>query len=75
MRKKKRDSLRKRMESSTEEHVILTNCPSCVSGLGRNVDMGVKPRHIAEMLALSLGGENWENELRGLVSTSERVTF
>ncbi len=75
MRKKKRASLYHGMVTTENEQIILTNCPSCISGLGRNKDMNIKPRHIAEMLAVSIGGENWESELENLINASERVTF
>jgi Fe-S oxidoreductase len=75
MREKKRISLRQGMAENKKEHIILTNCPSCISGLGRNSDMGIQPRHLAEMLAISLGGDNWQKELKELACNGERVTF
>jgi hypothetical protein len=58
------------------EPTIVTNCPSCISGLGRNRDLGVAPRHFAVMLAAAVGGESWENEFVQLLgSRVEKVTF
>lgn len=58
------------------EPTIVTNCPSCISGLGRNRDLGVKPQHLAVMLARSLGGENWQADFAELVGNRvEKVTF
>ncbi len=75
MRQKKRASLYRGMATTAEEQIVLTNCPSCISGLGRNNDMNIKPRHIAEMLAVAIGGANWETELKKFIRGSERVTF
>ena len=44
--------------------VLLTNCPSCLTGLGRNRDLGVEPRHIAVELARALSGPGWLEQLR-----------
>jgi Fe-S oxidoreductase len=55
--------------------VIATNCPSCLSGLGRNREIGIIPRHMAVVLAEALGGENWMRECSLLVAKAERVTF
>ncbi len=52
---------------------LLTHCPSCLQGLGRNPD--VVPRHIAEALAIQIGGKNWDTEARRLFQNAERVIF
>lgn len=75
MRQKKRESIRQKSDNANGEQTILTNCPSCISGLGRNVDMQIKPRHIAEILAIRAGGERWEQELGSLLVGCEKVTF
>jgi FAD/FMN-containing dehydrogenase/Fe-S oxidoreductase len=54
---------------------LLTHCPSCLQGLGRNADMNVTPRHIAEALAIQIGGKDWEKEARRLVQNAERLIF
>jgi len=38
---------------------MLTNCPSCVQGLGRNRDIGLDPQHLAVALAVKYSGTNW----------------
>jgi len=58
-----------------EDGVMLTNCPSCLQGLGRNTALGVKPRHLAVELARRAGGEKWEAELRGFLRSAETVNF
>lgn len=75
MRLKKREAISRTTKGSTAGKCILTNCPSCISGLGRNSDMGVTPQHFTEMLAASLGGENWQQELETLLIKAEKVTF
>ncbi|WP_024334481.1 DUF3683 domain-containing protein [Desulfotignum balticum] len=53
---------------------ILTNCPSCVQGLGRLT--GVTPVHLAEALAEAMGGSLWKNKrLDELTRSREIVTF
>ena len=54
---------------------IITNCPSCISGLSRNSHLGVHPEHLAEKLAKDLGGDSWQDELRSLMLRTEIVTF
>jgi Fe-S oxidoreductase len=54
---------------------LLTHCPSCIQGLGRNADMNVTPRHMSEELAVQIGGKDWEKEARLLVQYAERVIF
>jgi FAD/FMN-containing dehydrogenase/Fe-S oxidoreductase len=74
MRRRKRQSLERAMlgERTT---TIATNCPSCLSGLGRNRDLGIMPQHITVLLAASLGGEQWRGEFASLAARAERVTF
>jgi FAD/FMN-containing dehydrogenase/Fe-S oxidoreductase len=55
--------------------VCLTNCPSCVSGLGRIRARNFRPEHLAVALARSAGGETWHRDLRRLVENHEPVNF
>ncbi|MCF6246975.1 MAG: (Fe-S)-binding protein, partial [Desulfobacula sp.] len=54
---------------------MLTNCPSCIQGLGRLNNGKFNVFHIAEKLAQLKGGRNWEKGFKTLVSKSEVVTF
>lgn len=74
MLERKRESMEKAMAGNNAT-IIATNCPSCLSGLGRNREMGIMPRHMAVILAETLGGRNWVNEFSELVSGAEKVTF
>ncbi len=55
---------------------ILTNCPSCISGLSRNTaSLNLQPIHFAEKLAKTIGGSSWQKELQTLLGNTEIVTF
>jgi FAD/FMN-containing dehydrogenase/Fe-S oxidoreductase len=58
-----------------EKATVLTNCPSCVQGLGRSRDVGVKPRHIAVALAEKLSGAEWKEEFLRQAAGASAVTF
>ena len=75
MLKRKRDYLEAHIEPNGPEKTIVTNCPSCISGLGRNRGLGVTPKHLAVLLAEEMGGGNWQDELKTLVAGAEIVTF
>jgi Fe-S oxidoreductase len=54
---------------------LLTHCPSCLQGLGRNADKNIIPRHMTEELAIQIGGKDWEKEAGTLVQNAERIIF
>jgi FAD/FMN-containing dehydrogenase/Fe-S oxidoreductase len=62
-------------EGQKDRSLVLTNCPSCLQGLGRLDDSRLEPRHLAVELAWQLGGEDWRGELRRLLVNSEVVPF
>jgi Fe-S oxidoreductase len=71
---RKRQALSRIIATSGQPAVkLLTHCPSCLQGLGRNAN--VSPRHIAEELAIEIGGKNWEKEAGRLVQNVERIIF
>ncbi|KJR96975.1 MAG: FAD-linked oxidase [Desulfobulbaceae bacterium BRH_c16a] len=74
MLERKRESMGKAMIGNNAT-VIATNCPSCLSGLGRNREMGITPQHMAVLLAETQGGRNWMSEFAQLVGAAEKVTF
>ena len=55
--------------------VILTNCPSCVQGLGRNPDLGIEPRHIVVALAEKLSGDGWVDIMKKQVRHGSVISF
>lgn len=71
---RKRAATRAAMEQ-TNATVMVTNCPSCLSGLGRQKDQGLTPRHITVELARRISGEKWRDELPAMLAKTETVTF
>jgi Fe-S oxidoreductase len=54
---------------------VLTNCPSCVNGLGRNRAIGVEAKHLAVALAERLSGEGWLEAFRAHAARAHAVHF
>lgn len=54
---------------------ILTHCPACLTGLGRNARLGAVPRHVTVHLATRAGGPGWRDELQPWLDRAEVVTF
>jgi Fe-S oxidoreductase len=75
MRTRKRDHLLAISGGTNNTTNIVTNCPSCISGLGRNRDLGLVPQHLAVLLAESLGGRTWQQDLAGLLKGGELIRF
>jgi Fe-S oxidoreductase len=75
MRHKKGIAIAQAMQRRPKGTVMLTNCPSCLQGLGRSAAHGIVPRHIAVELARLLGGDAWQRELAGLVATAQAIHF
>ncbi|MDR3090405.1 MAG: DUF3683 domain-containing protein [Desulfobulbaceae bacterium] len=75
MLRRKGDSLRQAGASRAETRIMATNCPSCLTGLGRNARLGIRPKHFAVLLAERLGGANWRRELRAALEPYEKINF
>jgi Fe-S oxidoreductase len=54
---------------------ILTNCPSCVQGLGRNAALGVEALHLAIALAERISGAGWLERFREQAARAHAVHF
>jgi FAD/FMN-containing dehydrogenase/Fe-S oxidoreductase len=54
---------------------FVTNCPSCLQGLGRQDHAGATPVHLAVLLARAHGGADWQEALAAYVRRAEVVTF
>jgi len=54
---------------------VLTNCPSCLQGLGRNRDAGVEAKHLAVALAERLSGPRWLETFRAQAARATAVSF
>jgi FAD/FMN-containing dehydrogenase/Fe-S oxidoreductase len=72
---RKRDAFLSAFEGANGEKIVLTNCPSCLSGLGRNAAMGFKAVHLAEQLAFGASGRQWLDETRGWRERAKVVTI
>jgi Fe-S oxidoreductase len=72
---RKRAALGEALAGRTGGAVVLTNCPSCVQGLGRNRGIGVEPLHLAVALAERISGEGWLEAFRARAARAQRVTF
>jgi FAD/FMN-containing dehydrogenase/Fe-S oxidoreductase len=58
-----------------EKRTVLTNCPSCLQGLGRNRDLGIQPTHIAVALAEKHSGAEWKKKFLVQASQASTVSF
>ncbi len=72
---RKTAALREALATRPAGAVLLTNCPSCLQGLGRNAALGAEPRHLAVELARALTGEHWRDVLRARAARAQAVHF
>jgi FAD/FMN-containing dehydrogenase/Fe-S oxidoreductase len=54
---------------------FVTNCPSCLQGLGRQEHPGAEPVHLAVLLARKQGGDEWQATLGQAMARTEVVNF
>lgn len=54
--------------------VLVTNCPACLQGLGRQERLQVKVQHVAVRVAEAANAD-WRAELKALAVQAEAVTF
>nr|WP_320131291.1 DUF3683 domain-containing protein [uncultured Holophaga sp.] len=69
---------REALEEAAHEHgvkKILTNCPSCLTGLSRNRGMGFEAQHITVALAEGLNGRDWLEKFRRQAARAKAVSF
>ena len=62
-------------DACTPQDTVITNCPSCLTGLGRHSTKGPKPQHLTVYLAERIGGEGWQHEAKNLLQAGEVVAF
>ncbi len=72
---RKRAAFAEALEARPGGATVLTNCPSCVQGLGRNAAMGVAPRHLAVALAERISGTGWLERFRAQAARAQPVHF
>jgi len=71
---RKREALQEAARSCSGQPRILTNCPSCIQGLGRNREQA-QPQHIAMALAQRLSGPEWQLRFAERARKAEAFTF
>jgi Fe-S oxidoreductase len=71
---RKRAALQEAVAERPGGRVLLTNCPSCLQGLGRNGDL-VTVRHAAVELAARASGPAWEERFRAQAAKAIAVRF
>lgn len=71
---RKREAISEAM-NGTEEAVMLTNCPSCMQGLGRSRNLGIEPRHILTVLAEKHSGPEWRARFLVQAARASAVSF
>lgn len=54
---------------------VLTNCPSCLQGLGRSRGMGIEACHLAVALAEKQSGPSWMDRFLSQAARAEAYTF
>ncbi len=72
---KRKQTVFNTIASRQDRKTILTNCPSCIQGLGRLQDENLDVVHMAQALARIKGGKNWVKSFKTLALKSEVVTF
>ena len=75
MRTRKREALTDAIQKSNGEKLLITNCPACIAGLGRNRGLNLQVRHLAEELARGIDGESWIKRSRNWRQRAKAVTF
>ena len=75
LRKRKAEAIEQSLSNVNGESTILTNCPSCLQGLGRNANSKAQPRHIIVDLAMKKGGKKWHKQLKEMLINVEAVRF
>ncbi|MCB2148932.1 MAG: hypothetical protein KQI81_20795, partial [Deltaproteobacteria bacterium] len=75
MHARKRDAFRSAFHGAKGEKVVLTNCPSCLSGLGRSASLGFNVLHLAEELAICVDGKDWLDASRGWRQRAVVIAF
>jgi D-lactate dehydrogenase (cytochrome) len=73
MLERKREELKNAIDENRK--TVLTNCPSCIQGLGRSRDLGIKPQHIVVALADKYAGKQWQKQFESMARNATAVRF
>ena len=71
---RKREAMQEAL-GGRERATILTNCPSCVQGLGRSRGLGITAQHLAVALAERHSGPSWLERFKVQASRAVALTF
>lgn len=71
---RKRVAIEEGLKETAAGQVMLTNCPSCLQGLGRHGSL-VCPRHIAVEMARLLSGDDWLTRFRQQAARAIPIRF
>jgi Fe-S oxidoreductase len=71
---RKRGALAEAMHGAARA-TVLTNCPSCLQGLGRNRSLGAAPKHLAVAIAERMSGPGWLDAFRAQAAKAHAVHF
>ena len=69
---RKRSALAPRLEEAPR-HLLLTNCPACLNGLGRQAL--TRPQHLAVALADACAGDAWRGIAARMLTACETIGF
>jgi Fe-S oxidoreductase len=72
---RKRAALDDALRERPEARVMLTNCPSCLQGLGRHPALPLEVRHVAVELALAASGRGWEERFAERAGRAVAIRF
>jgi Fe-S oxidoreductase len=67
-------ALAQRPDGTGRPAALLTNCPACLQGLGRQTRDGLDVQHLAVRLAQATGPD-WKTQLKAMVAGADVVTF
>ncbi len=70
---RKRESLAALSAGMADHQAIITNCPACLNGLGRQ--RGVAPKHLSVALADALDLQGWKTEVAARLARAELIRF
>jgi len=75
MRARKVDALTALRAEAPDVSCVLTNCPSCLQGLGRSRATGLEARHLAVYLAECRSGSDWKQALVRSAEKAKAISF
>ncbi|MBK8793342.1 MAG: hypothetical protein IPN59_09325 [Holophaga sp.] len=75
MRARKVDVMAALRAETPDVSCVLTNCPSCLQGLGRSRSTGLVARHLAVHLAKRQSGADWKKGFVRRAENAKAISF